>query len=265
MWWLRLGAIVGFTCLGIGLAGCSRRSEENHGSSPVTPSIPSSSPPPMPPPSAPPIITFPSSNPTTNIPLNDVPFAPVAPNANCSRYQQAVQRLDINNPRTELDAFRRTIIPYINRHIDEINRGDYTRIAADTDLSAALLLTQGWQIYLREGVETALDTESDFMNINTAYDWLTALDSTQADSDPNSVASQVAIAWRQNRLSVSYKGFYFRDSRVPHRSSASASSSQDFNRFRIVNPRNWTSFPDFSECHVPESAVYGMYTRPASR
>src|SRR4030095_207798 len=251
MWWLGCGVLVGSVVIGGSLlSGCRRRHEETQ----PPPELPSS-PPSIPTPAGTytpprPRIGPPSETASTPVSAPIPPVvAPLAPD--CSFFARPALELNIERPRTELETLQNRVIPRMNIHAAESRQGNFSGILADTDLSSALASLQGVRIYFKEGGELALDTESDLMNLNTAFAHLQMLSNVQSDpSDPYTV--DLRDAWDANRVTVILRGYNFQDSRVPHHYSSSSDLGGAFNRFRILSHQNYRDFPDMVRC-VPDT------------
>jgi len=207
-----------------------------------TPTIPGSYTPPRPrigPPTE-------TASPTASAPVP--PVIPVITEANCSFFARPAMERNITNPRTELETLQNRVIPRMNIHAAESRQGNFTGILQDTELSSALASLQGVSIYLREGAETALDTESDLMNLNTAFSYLQLLANIQPDSS-NPYNEVIREAWDNNRITVTLRGYNFQDSRVPHHYNTSSDLGGAFNRHRIVTYLNYSDFPDMVRCY----------------
>jgi hypothetical protein len=269
MWWLRVGIFVGSVLLGgTLLEGCTRKREESNR-------------PPEPPPQNP----FPTTSGTYTPPRPRIgppsdpslssgsvipPVVPVS--EDCDRFVRPMMSVTINSPRSELEILQNRVIPRLNTHAEESRVGNFSGVLRDTDLSAALASLEGMRIYLREGADLALDTESDMMNLNSALAYLHDLATIQPDPG-NPYTGQIREAWDNNRVMIIFKGYNFQDSQVPHSVTSSSDLGGSFNRFRIITHQNYQNYPDMVRC-VPNTesnntnysrAVSGYGFRGASR
>jgi hypothetical protein len=162
------------------------------------------------------------------------------------------------------------VIPLLNRYTNQLDQNDFSGVSQDRELNTSLQLLQGASVYFREGTQYSIDRESDLINLYAAVDWLRRLKSVVDDPRANDPISQsIRSGWRENRLTVNFKGFMLQDYRIPHRDRGAQPPSQEgqsqpYNRFRIVNPLNLTAYPDFEACRIPESVVYSWTVRPSS-
>jgi hypothetical protein len=152
---------------------------------------------------------------------------------NCDRFIRPIMTVTINSPRSELEILQNRVIPRLNTHAQESRGGNFSGILNDIELSTALASLEGMRIYLREGAELALDTESDMRNLNSALAYLHDLATVQPDPG-NTYTGQLRDAWDNNRIAVIFKGYNFQD------------------RFRVITTQNYQDYPDMVRC-VPDS------------
>lgn len=176
-------------------------------------------------------------------------ITPIVPTLNCSRFRTSTPAFRVANPKRELEIISRQIIPRINRlHAEELRAGNYEALGRDTELSGMLNSLAGVSQYFREGNESDLDTESDWMNLLAVRDILTYTENTPHDLDPNSLAYQLRRAWNNGTMTLNVRGHLFDHSRVPHRSSERQDNTVG-QRYRVVTFNNFSDFPDLTECH----------------
>lgn len=174
---------------------------------------------------------------------------PVPPPLNCSRFRITTPAFRVANPKRELEIISRQIIPRINRlHAEELRAGNYEALGRDTELSGMLNSLAGVSQYFREGNESDLDTESDWMNLLAVRDILTYTDNTPHSTNPSSVAYQLRQAWNNGTMTLNVRGHLFDNSRVPHRSSDRQDNTAG-QRYRVVTLNNFSDFPDLTECN----------------
>ncbi|GEM_PF-3781618 len=257
MWW-RVVFVIG--AFGAAIFGCNRRNEEEavspHREVPNSAVLPSSANPFVPRP------------PSQYSPPSSFPLIPtVAPTLDCSRFSPLPNRdrysFSVTNLSRELSILNQQVIPRINRqHGDEIRAGNFTELGRDLELSGMLSSLTGASMYLKEGNETALDTESDWMNLLIVRDFLFYLENTPTNADRQSVTYRIRRDWQNGIITADLKGYYFRDDRVPHRQNYRPGPAEaSIPRFRIVTQQNAEQYPDIQDCGVQRdnSTVISSY------
>lgn len=232
MW--RLVLVLGAAVIGY---GCNRRNEDS--GRPATPSIPQ--------PVTPPPRTTPLIPPEFTGTGRFNPNPPVAPpvmtprGLDCSRFSNPIVGSNINNAKLELERLQ-LVMPYLNRHIDEMRRGDFRSAREDQELSLALSRLQGIGIYLFDGITNIIDTENDWANLNSALAYLNVFSTVRSDGNPNSEESQAARAWERGSFIVQFRGFMFRTDELPQGLGGQRSDGM---HFRIITPTRYGNNAQF--------------------
>lgn len=249
----RLIFVLGAAAIGY---GCSRKNEGS-GETPAR-SIPAPPPPPTQPRT--PLIPPEFSSTFTPDPARPGVLPRTPARVDCSRFASPSAVLNVVNARLEHERLQ-GVMPHVNRHIREMQAGNFEGVQNDPNVTNALVALQGISIYLQDGVPNILDTESDWHNLNAALSYLNNLGGLRVNpQSPNDEASRAARAWASGGLTIQFRAFLFMDEEVPHglRQNSTAAPSTDALFLRIVTPTNSgneRSFPVLKTCNVDRQNV----------